>query len=499
MWRNFLRWAGTKMIIIASNKDKLSDVKWLENRIRLWKHSPERKMQLDGERYYKGLHDILKKRRTVIDENGKPVEVKMLPNNRNLDNEVAFYADQKTNYLFGQPLAFNSRDKQYVEQLKTVLGTKRFDRFKKKVGLKACNTGICWVYPYIDNGQMKFKAFPAYEILPFWVDTEEEDIVKAVRLYIEEKPNATTPLDIIEKVEIYSAEGIDYYTFENENLVPDVTRPHAPHMVLTTGKKTEERNWTQVPLIPFKFNSDGMPLLARCKNLQDAINELVSNCKDVIEEDPRNTILVLENYDGQNLAELRRNIAQYAAIKVRSGDGARGDVRTLQIEFNAENYEKVLAVFKKAMLKNCRGFDLSELKSGSPNQMNIKSIYSDIDLDANNTETECQASMEQLLWFVNRFLNVSGDPDVDVIFNRDGVVNEVEINTMLFQGGLRLSQETLMTQCPMVDDPEEELDRVKKEEQEAMDAYAGAMPGMGGAPAPGNPAQGGLNNGQPNK
>jgi len=494
MWRNFLRWVGTKMIIIASNKEKLSDLEWLETRIRMWKHSPERKMQIDGELYYKGFHDILKKTRTMLDGEGKLTEVKYLPNNRNLDNELAFYADQKTNYLFGQPLAFNSQDKQYVEQLKTVLGTKRFNRFKKKVGLKACNTGCCWVYPYIDNGQMKFKGFPAYEILPFWVDTEEEDIVQAVRLYIEEKPNAKTPLDVIEKVEVYSVDGIKYYTFENEKLVPDVTRPQAPHMVMTTGKKSEELNWQRVPLIPFKFNSNSQPLLARCKNLQDAINEIVSSCKDVMDEDPRNTILVLENYGGTDLAELRKNLAETAVIKVEGFDGSRGDVRTLQIEFKAENYEKVLAVFKKAMLKNCRGFDLSELKSGSPNQMNIKSIYSDIDLDANNTETECQASMEQLLWFVNRFLNVNGDPEVDVIFNRDGVVNEVEINTMLFNGGMRLSQKTLISQCPLVDDPDDELEQVKKEEQEAMDAYAGALPGMGGTPAQKEPQSGGLNN-----
>jgi SPP1 family phage portal protein len=264
-------------------------------------------------------------------------------------------------------------------------------------------------------------------------------------------------------------------------------------MVLTRGKNTEERNWERVPLIPFKFNSNCIPLLARCKNLQDAINEIVSSCKDVMEEDARNTILVLENYGGTDLAELRQNLATFSAIKVEGVDGSRGDVRTLQIEFNAENYEKVLAIFKKAMLKNCRGFDLSELKSGSPNQMNIKSVYSDIDLDANNTETECQASMEQLIWFVNRFLNVSGDTDVDVIFNRDGVVNEVEINTMLFNGGMKLSQKTLVSQCSLVDDPDEELEQVKKEEQEAMDAYAGMMP-MAGAPAPKNPAQGGLNN-----
>lgn len=494
MWRNFLRRVGTKMIIIASNKETLSDLEWLENRISLWKHSAERAMQIAGEMYYLGQHDILKKTRKMIDAAGELSEIKYLPNNRNLDNEVAFYADQKTNYLFGQELAFKSDDKQYVEQLKPVLGTKRFNRFKKRVGLKSCNTGCCWVYPYIDNGQLKFKSFPAYEILPFWVDSEEDDIVQAVRLYQEEKPTSKGYPEYIEKVEVYSVEGIKYYTFENEKLVPDVTCPQAPHMVMTAKGKSEGRNWERVPLIPFKFNSNSLPLLARCKNIQDAINELTSGSKDRMDESPHNTILVLENYGGANLAELRQNLSQYAAIKVEGIDGSRGDVRTLQIEFKAENYEKVLAIFKKAMLKNCRGFDLSELKSGSPNQMNIKSIYSDIDLDANNTETEWQASMEQLLWFVNRFLNVSGDPDVDVIFNRDGVVNEVEINTMLFNGGMKLSQKTLISQSSLVDDPEAELEQVKKEEQEALDAYNGMMPGVDGSPAPQNPAQGGLNN-----
>ena len=36
--------------------------------------------------------------------------------------------------------------------------------------------------------------------------------------------------------------------------------------------------------------------------------------------------------------------------------------------------------------------------SGDPNQMNIQSMYSDIDLDANGIEMEFQASMEELLW-----------------------------------------------------------------------------------------------------
>ena len=41
--------------------------------------------------------------------------------------------------------------------------------------------------------------------------------------------------------------------------------------------------------------------------------------------------------------------------------------------------------------------------------MNIQSMYSDIDLDANDMETELQAAFEDILWFVNVYLlNIGG-------------------------------------------------------------------------------------------
>ena len=85
-------------------------------------------------------------------------------------------------------------------------------------------------------------------------------------------------------------------------------------------------------------------------------------------------------------------------------------------------------------------------------------------------------------------MGVAEDKDVDFIFNRDGVVNETEILQVL--PGLQgiVSKETLVSQVPFVDDPQEEMKRIKKEEQEAMDAYAGAVPMTGNAqkkPKPG--------------
>ena len=40
--------------------------------------------------------------------------------------------------------------------------------------------------------------------------------------------------------------------------------------------------------------------------------------------------------------------------------------------------------------------------------MNIQSMYSDIDLDANGMETEFQAAFEELLWFINQRFQQQG-------------------------------------------------------------------------------------------
>jgi SPP1 family phage portal protein len=112
--------------------------------------------------------------------------------------------------------------------------------------------------------------------------------------------------------------------------------------------------------------------------------------------------------------------------------------------------------------------------------MTIKAIFSDIDLDANELETEYQASFEQLLWFVNMYLKTTGKGDftneeVDVIFNRDMMVNESQVIADI-NNSPDLSKKTRIAMHPWVDNADEELEQIKKEQEEAIDQYAGAFP-----------------------
>lgn len=241
-------------------------------------------------------------------------------------------------------------------------------------------------------------------------------------------------------------------------------------------------NWDRIPLIPFWYNEDEVPLIRRVKPLQDALNELLSMFHNNMLEDARNTILIIENYDGQDLGEFRKNLATYGVVKVRTfNDGAKGGVSALSVEVNAGNYQAIMEVLKTAIIENARSFDGKNLKSGTLNQMNILSMYQEIDIDTNDFESEYQAALEQLLYFINVHLSLTGQGDffgepVKFIFNRDMLMNESEIMATLIQAGVKISNRTLLSQVPFIDDVDEEMEQIRKEQEEAVAVYQNAFP-----------------------
>lgn len=102
-------------------------------------------------------------------------------------------------------------------------------------------------------------------------------------------------------------------------------------------------------------------------------------------------------------------------------------------------------------------------------------MYSDIDLDANDMETEFQAAFEEILWFVNAYLADTGqgdfEEDVTVIFNRDMLMDEGQIIENIRNSEGILSDETLIVQHPWVDDAKKEMKRLKKQKEEEKDEF----------------------------
>ena len=108
-------------------------------------------------------------------------------------------------------------------------------------------------------------------------------------------------------------------------------------------------------------------------------------------------------------------------------------------------------------------------------------MYSDVDLDANGMETEYQASLEDLIFFIKAHLSNTGggnfDGDkIEITFNRDMMMNEADIITNVRNSVGLLSTETLLAQHPWVDDVSGELERIEAEKQFQVDEFANAFP-----------------------
>lgn len=451
-----------------------SDVRYLEVVLRKWLDSPLRKEQLLAEKYYDGEHDILQRERKVIGADGNLTTIHNVPNNKLVDNQYKKLVDQKTNYVLGKPLTIATYKDEYLELLNTVF-SKKVHRQLRRLAQYAVDGGIAWLYPYYDEEHnFKLSVFPSHEICPIWKDKGHTELESALRYYCEDVYTPKGGVETIHRVDLYTDTGITHFRYQGSSLILD-ENPHDDYLYVAE----KGYNWNRLPIIPFKYNSNEIPLIRNVKCLQDSLNQVLSDFQNNMEEDPRSTILVLKNYDGTNIPEFRQNLATYGVIKVTTVDGVQGGVETLNVEVNAANYQAILMQLKRAIVENGRGFDAKEERmDGDPNQMNIESMYTDIDLDVNAMETEFQAGFEELKWFIDQYLIHQGHGDfteeaVEFVFNRDIFINEdAKINNCV-QSMSILSHKTILARHPWVTNVEHELSQIEEDKQaelEEMDA-----------------------------
>ena len=419
--------------------------------------------------YYNNRQEILYKKRLGIGEvKGTREVIENLPNNKIMRNQYAVLVDQKKNYLLTRPIGVSSENKSYQEKLQQELFDFKFHKLIKSVGRDSLLANMGYIYPYIDKeGNFKLMKFDPLEIIPIWEDKLHTWLQGFIRFYktVDYEDHET------EIVEYYHMWGIDRYEEVNGELV---LREQEPYFMIGD----EIGNWGRIPLIYFRMDEQEQPLLNRVKALQDAINSILSRFMDSMDEDSRNTILVLKNIGGHNeqdLKRIRREINRSGIIAFSSNpQTGNADVSTLSVDIDISNYETVLEILIRSLIEVGRGVDTnSELFQKAVNQMTIQSLYTNIDLDANEMETEYKVSLDILLYFYNYYKGYDHQ-DVKFTFDRNILINE----TATIENAQRsigvISNRTIMRNHPWVLDIAEEEKQVAKEMKEESD-YDGVL------------------------
>lgn len=443
----------------------LTEDQVLVREIQDWLKCKKRQDMLLGEAYYLNETEIRDKKKQEID----------WKSNTKLEHGFARkLVDQKVGYLLSKEPTIATKNDIYRAALAEIFDRK-FLKKLKNVGKEAINKGIAFLYVYFDEqGVLSFKKFSSEQILPFWKDDEHTEVSAFIRVYKESVYQNGNKV-LITKVEYHHPKGINYFILEGGRLVADVAAGmEVSHHFLINGKPYL---WDRIPLIPFKYNEEEQPLLDSIKSLVDNYNVQASTNADLLADIPK-FIYKLVNYGGADLAEFLSDLNKYKAVKTDEG----GDVDKLQAEPKTDATEKELERTRANIYEFGRGLDQKDKDLGNASGKAMRHKYGDLDIDSNILESEFQAALEHLLWFVDKYLIMTGKGDfsnekVNIIFNRDIIINESEVIQDCSNSVGILDDKTIRENHPWYNEEvEKRLEEQKKKEQEEMDPYKGTFP-----------------------
>lgn len=424
--------------------------------------SKERKLMLKGEKYYKVENDILE-RKMIRFEEGKPVEDDGKPNNRLSHGFMKNLIDDKVNYLLSKPYTMTCEDGRYLESVQELLG-KRFQKMLSKLGIEKSNKGIAWLHICIDSkGKFKLIKVPSEEVIPLWIDNDHEELQALIR-YCDVETYIGKKREFITKIEYWTNENVTYYVLKDGKVILDSEmylkdENFNGHFKLCN----ENKGWGKVPFIPFKNNDFELPDLQFVKTLIDNYDLTRSDVSNQLEE-IKNIIYALKGYGGEDLGEFTRDLSYYKAIKLEDDSELETIESTINIDAAKTHYEAL----KKDIFDFGQGVDKNSDKLGnSPSGIALKFIYSGLDLKCNALEEWFKWSFQELIYFVNKYLEVTNegysDGVIDIIFNRDIAINESQAITDAQNSKSVISNKTIIANHPWVTDLEEELKQIEKE------------------------------------
>ena len=196
-----------------------------------------------------------------------------------------------------------------------------------------------------------------------------------------------------------------------------------------------------------------------CKVFSGFVNDL---------EDIQEVIFILTNYGGADLGQFLRDLKDYKAIQIdNDGDGDHSGVSTLTIELPVEAREKLLDITRKCIFEQGMGIDPDPQNFGNSSGVALQFLYSLIEQKAGLQETEFKTGFGSFIRCICRLCDISIKDDTIVqTWTRTSVKNDQELAQIASQSKGIISDETIVDHHPWVEDPEKEMEMIRKEESE---------------------------------
>lgn len=464
--------------------------KFVNTQINEFKESNEFKFMQLGSQYYRNNGDIKDKERTYVDTDGTE---KTSPHAQNfkLHHPILYkMISQKAGYLLRKKPTIKQliekdeeEDPDYKEILKDIFNNKMHKRLKYTL-IEAVKRGIAWWQIYIDeNGNLKVRLRYATRIIPIWQDEEHEVLSAIIMVYEVEAYTSETEKEKKTKVEYWDLEGVRYYILDGSNLIEDVEEVEKRKDLFI--KKDDEgisilahflidgvpQLWDKIPFIYWKYNGDELPLIYFLKTLVDAYDYLCSKTADSIYEEP-DGVNVVKNY-AEDVNTFQKNLQTFNTVFL----DADGEYKRENVKIEIEGYKVFIEQLRKDIYESGFCVDTQSEKFGTQlSGVAIKQLYADLDLDCSNIETEFKSSLEYFMYFLNAWAQGKTgkeymENEVELILNKTMTVNEKELIENCKNSVGIISNSSNVAHHPWVSNPEDELEKIKKENEEEQNRY----------------------------
>lgn len=396
------------------------------------------------ENYYIGRQDILNR---MMNDASKP-------NNKVVNNFAKLIVDTNSSYFLGNPITYVGENQKTLDKMNEWLSSNNATDVDAELAKLASMMGHAFEFHWINrDGDHKFKYVPAKNTLAIYSADLDEDLLVAVN--ISQVKNIATG-QTITNLEIYDDKNITRMRGTIEGNVSNFKTI-----------EVKEHPFGEVPVIEYIANDERQGDFESIMTQIDAYDQVVSDSINDVEY-WNDAYLVLRDLS----ATTTEDIQTMKENRVLLVDGT-GDADFITKQINDKHVENIKDRLVQDIHKHSQTPNLSD-EQFATNLSGTAIRYKMLALENRTSmrERKFTKSIMKRLSFGFRTLGLRGQElvnDIHPVFVRNLPANLVELADMIIKLKDIVSDETLRSQLPFINDLEKESKLVAEQKLEELE------------------------------
>lgn len=436
--------------LLAIGEIEKDRMEFVLDAIKEHKASPEYKIAVDGELYYKHQNPtIMNYQKYLYNQMGKKVPDIWSPNNKIASNWHYYFTTQAVQYLLGNGVTFKE------ESTKKELG-KTFDKKVQDIATFAKNGGLAFGFWNLDH----LESFSLTEFVPLW-DEEDGGLKAGVRFW---QIDDNKPL----RATLYELDGYTEYIKRKNKDIEVYKDKRAYKQNVAVSEVDGERiidgeNYPSFPIVPL-WNVNKQSDIVGNRGTIDAYDLISSGLINNVDEGEF-IYWIIKNANGMSALDDARFVEQLKLTRVahagEDGEGAEVDAHKVEVPFEAS--AEALDRLEKQLFRDYMALKVDDISAGATNDQ-IQAAYEPLNQKTDNFEY-------QVTTFIDSILLLAGIED-EPTYSRSQLSNRSETIQNVLSAAEYLDDEYITKKIlTLLGDGDEAKEVLKRKDAEMAGRY----------------------------